>query len=120
MTQMDQSSAELCRHGLARIAERDCVSIPEATVFALADLTSVEGYDPADMEQLVTVQDILSGYDQLNPGATYVEGLRAIARVNQVLRDTATTIEQNLRNGHAEEHIPPTRAAFTFLTGKRI
>jgi hypothetical protein len=99
-------------NGLQAIADQQQISIPEATIFALNDIRA--------QKKEKELSFVLDAAQLLDPGILYTQGLRKLAGTTPVLRISTLAAISNLNQVHAEEHISPTKQAFTWLTGQQI
>lgn len=100
----------LYKQGLLGIAGRQKVSIPEATIIALHDVT--------DKKYPKLVPEILTAAQSLDPGTIYTHGLWRIGNITAHLRLATERAIADLEASVSVEHTEPTKKAFTWHTGE--
>lgn len=103
----------LAVEGLQGLADRNGRPISEEAVIQAVAIIR------AGVEGIVSVADVLNAARLLDPGELYKRGLERIAGTEDALRKATKEQVKSMRRDHAEEHIVPTRNAFSFLTGRK-
>ncbi|KKT34627.1 MAG: hypothetical protein UW22_C0069G0001, partial [Candidatus Gottesmanbacteria bacterium GW2011_GWB1_44_11c] len=98
--------------GGVAIDYRTSISIPAATIVALTDLL----YRDKERE----LHGVVSAAESLNPGDMYTHGLWQIAEATPQLKEAVAQIITDLTEKLADEHIEPTKKAFTWHTGEHL
>lgn len=88
------------------------IGIPEAALIALKD-TIDHGYD--DM-----APEVLAAALALDPGDTYTNGLRRLAKTDESLLAATLTALDDAKSSGSTEHFAPITAGLTWLTGQTI
>lgn len=99
--------------GIERVAETHGISIPEATIIGITP-------GPHNVVTPEDTADALDAHASLNPGHMYIQGLRAMSNVTEVLSDATKRAVTQAEKVSADEHIKSITAAFRYLTGKKF
>ena len=100
-------------YGLIAIAEKNQIPLPIAYTIADRDLDATKSWG----EQFALGQ----AYRYLNPGDTYIEGLRAISlHRTHSLKKAAKLATENAVSVNGFEHLPAISQAYFWLTGKHL
>ena len=98
--------------GLKKIAETGNIGIPEASLIALNDSIA--------NNRAEIIPDILATASTLNPGDTYVLGLRRLARTDESLITATHKALNDAKSSGSTEHFSPISAACTWLIGRTV